>query len=273
MRHGELVTTIAILQARMSSTRMPGKVLAPLAGEPMLVRQLERILRASTLDGVVVATSLDPSDDPIVEALANAATLIGEVPVVRGSLSDVLDRFVTAMDAYPSDVVVRLTADCPLASPAVIDRVVSAFRSGDVDYVSNTMNPTYPDGLDVEVVRASVLREVAAIATDSHEREHVTLGVYRRHDRFRVENVAGERDLSDLREQVLGFSRRYGLTLEPDREVWTLSAGERQRIEIARCLLQDPRLVVLDEPTSVLTPREVETLFVTLDKLKAGGAS
>ena len=193
------MTTIAILQARMSSTRMPGKVLAPLAGEPMLVRQLERILRASTLDGVVVATSLDPSDDPIVEALANAATLIGEVPVVRGSLSDVLDRFVTAMDAYPSDVVVRLTADCPLASPAVIDRVVSAFRSGDVDYVSNTMSPTYPDGLDVEVVRASVLREVAAIATDSHEREHVTLGVYRRHDRFRVENVAGERDLSDLR--------------------------------------------------------------------------
>jgi len=194
-----VMTTIAILQARMSSTRMPGKVLAPLAGEPMLVRQLERILRASTLDGVVVATSLDPSDDPIVEALANAAMLIGEVPVVRGSLSDVLDRFVTAMDAYPSDVVVRLTADCPLASPAVIDRVVSAFRSGDVDYASNTMSPTYPDGLDVEVVRASVLREVAAIATDSHEREHVTLGVYRRHDRFRVENVAGASDLSDLR--------------------------------------------------------------------------
>ena len=193
------MTTIAILQARMSSTRMPGKVLAPLAGEPMLVRQLERILRASTLDGVVVATSLDPSDDPIVEALAHAAPLIGEIPVVRGSLSDVLARFVTAMDAYPSDAVVRLTADCPLASPAVIDRVVSAFRAGDVDYVSNTMSPAYPDGLDVEVVRADVLREVAEIAIDRHEREHVTLGVYRRHDRYRVANVAGDRDLSGLR--------------------------------------------------------------------------
>jgi len=196
---GDAMTTTAILQVRMSSTRMPGKVLAPLAGEPMLVRQLERIRRATTLDGVVVATSLDPSDDPIVDALTHAVPLIGEVPVVRGSLTDVLARFVTAMDAYPSDVVVRLTADCPLASPAVIDRVVSAFRAENADYVSNTMSPTFPDGLDVEVVRAGVLREVAEIATDRHEREHVTLGVYRRHDRYRVENVAGDRDLSDLR--------------------------------------------------------------------------
>ena len=90
-----------------------------------------------------------------------------------------------------------------------------------------------------------------------------------------AENIAlalpRSRDLADLRDQVIGFSRRYGLTLEPDREVWTLSAGERQRIEIARCLLQDPRLVVLDEPTSVLTPREVESLFATLDKLKSEG--
>ncbi|MHB1164290.1 MAG: cytidylyltransferase domain-containing protein [Candidatus Nanopelagicales bacterium] len=188
------MSTLAIVQARMTSTRFPGKVLAPLAGEPMVLRQVERIQRATTLDGLVVATSTDVSDDRLVQVLDDAG-----IPVVRGSLDDVLERFVTAIDALAPDVVVRLTADCPLISPAVIDRVVEAFGASGADYASNTMSPTYPDGLDVEVVRADVLREVARIATDPPEREHVTLGVYRRPDRYRIENVAGERDLSDLR--------------------------------------------------------------------------
>ena len=186
--------TVAILQARMTSTRMPGKVLAPLAGEPMILRQLERIRRATTLDEIVVATSTDPSDDELVAVLQSSGTR-----VIRGDLDDVLGRFLKAMDATKPDAVVRLTADCPLASPQVIDSVVTAFHDSGADYVSNTMKPTYPDGLDVEVVKAKVLREVAADATDQPEREHVTLGVYRRHDRYRVENVAGDEDLSSLR--------------------------------------------------------------------------
>ncbi|MCX6432187.1 MAG: glycosyltransferase family protein [Actinobacteria bacterium] len=188
------MSTLAVLQARMSSTRMPGKVLAPLAGQPMIIRQLERVQRAETLDGIVVATSTDPSDDELTRVVEAHG-----VAVVRGSLDDVLGRFVLAMDAFQPSAVVRLTADCPLASPAVIDTVVRAFHASGADYVSNTMTPTYPDGLDVEVVRADVLREVAREATDPPEREHVTLGVYRRHDTFRVENVAGDVDLSDLR--------------------------------------------------------------------------
>jgi spore coat polysaccharide biosynthesis protein SpsF len=188
------VTTIAILQARMSSSRFPGKVLAPLAGKPMVIRQLERIQRASSLDAVVVATSTDPSDDELVSVLTEEG-----IPVVRGSLDDVLDRFVTAMDEYRPDAVVRLTADCPLTSPAVIDKVVAHFHVSGADYASNTMTPTYPDGLDVEVVRAEVLREIAKIATDRAEREHVTLGVYRRHDQYRIENVTNAGDLSHLR--------------------------------------------------------------------------
>ncbi len=188
------MTTLAILQARTTSTRLPGKVLAPLAGEPMILRQLERIRRLQTLDGVVVATSTDPSDD----ALAQVVEAAG-VPVVRGSLDDVLGRFLTVLDAFEPDVVVRLTADCPLASPDVIDRVVGQFRASGADYTSNTMTPTYPDGLDVEVVRADVLRQVAAVATDPPEREHVTLGVYRRPDTYMIENVIGEQDLSELR--------------------------------------------------------------------------
>ena len=193
------MTTVAILQARMTSSRMPGKVLAPLQGQPMIVRQLERLQRATTLDRIVVATSTDASDDPLVQALADARPLIGDMPVVRGPLDDVLGRFVLAMQEHPGDVIVRLTADCPLASPAVIDAVVTEFLRSGADYASNTMKPTYPDGLDVEVVRASVLADVAAEATDPPEREHVTLGVYRRHDRYRVENVAGPQDLSHLR--------------------------------------------------------------------------
>jgi spore coat polysaccharide biosynthesis protein SpsF len=201
MARGELVTgrrgeTWAIVQARTTSSRLPGKVLRPLAGEPMVLRQLERIGRATRLDGIVVATSDDPSDDDLAILLADAG-----YDYVRGPLDDVLGRFIVALDEYQPDVVVRLTADCPLISPRVIDLVVERFHSSTADYVSNTMEPTYPDGLDVEVITASTLREVAAVSTDVHEREHVTLGIYRRTDRFSVENCAdpAERDNSQLR--------------------------------------------------------------------------
>ena len=188
------VKTLAVLQARMTSTRFPGKVVADLAGQPMLLRQIERMKRAETLDGIVLATSTEPSDDPLEELGRSAG-----IPVVRGSLDDVLDRFVRVIEKFEPDIVVRITGDCPLISPSVIDRVVLRYLESGADYVSNTMTPTYPDGLDVEVVKASVLREVAGTSTDKDEREHVTLGVYRRPDVFRIANVAGEVDLSHLR--------------------------------------------------------------------------
>jgi spore coat polysaccharide biosynthesis protein SpsF len=188
------VTTLAIVQARMSSTRYPGKVLAPLAGQPMILRQLERIQRAKTLHAIVVATSTDASDDELAEIVKASG-----FDVVRGDLNDVLARFIKVIDQYQPETVVRLTADCPLISPKVIDQVVARFNQGDCDYASNTMTPTYPDGLDVEVVKASVLREVYGTSTDKNEREHVTLGVYRKPDKYRIANFAGEVDLSDLR--------------------------------------------------------------------------
>ena len=188
------VSTLAIVQARMTSTRFPGKVLTPLAGEPMVIRQLERIQRAKTLGGIVIATSTDATDDELAHLLEGSG-----FDVVRGDLNDVLARFVTVIDQFNPDTVVRITADCPLISPTVIDLVVGRFHRGDCDYVSNTMTPTYPDGLDVEVVKARVLREVADMSTDGHEREHVTLGVYRRPEKYRIANVAGDVDLSHLR--------------------------------------------------------------------------
>ena len=178
----------------MKSTRLPGKILAPLLGEPMVTRQLERIQRAQLLDDIVLATSTDPSDDPLF-AWAEA----NDIKAFRGSLADVLQRFVEVIGHYQPDVVVRLTADCPLTSPKVIDAVIERFQASEVDYCSNTLTPTFPDGLDVEVIRADVLRAVAASSTDPHEREHVTLGVYRHPERFRLANFEGSEDHSDLR--------------------------------------------------------------------------
>ena len=188
------MSTLAILQARMTSTRLPGKVLMPILGQPMIARQIERLRRAQGFDRLVVATTTDASDDALVAVVEGLG-----VPVIRGEMDDVLVRFVRALDAFDPDTVVRLTADCPLASPRVIDRVIAEFNSRGLDYLSNTLQPTYPDGLDVEVVRAEVLRKVAAASTDPHEREHVTLGVYRHPELFTVGNVAGDVDLSDLR--------------------------------------------------------------------------
>jgi spore coat polysaccharide biosynthesis protein SpsF len=176
--------TIGVVQARTTSSRLPGKVLLRLGGQPMILRQLERTRRAKTLDEIVVATSDDPSDDELVQVVHDAG-----YRVVRGPLDDVLGRFTQVVRELHPVNVVRMTADCPLISPAVIDQVVQTFDGSDADYASNTMVPTYPDGLDIEVVTAVALREVAAITTDPHEREHVTLGVYRRPDQFVIENI------------------------------------------------------------------------------------
>jgi len=181
---GRRGSTMAVIQARMSSSRLPGKVLLPMAGEPMIVRQLERTARASTLDRIVVATSSDPGDDQLADALTSAG-----IEVIRGPLEDVLARYQQAIATYRPDVVVRMTADCPLISPTIIDHVVQAFHASDADYVSNTMQPTYPDGQDVEVVAADALQEAAETFSDPDEREHVTLGIYRQPEHFAIENV------------------------------------------------------------------------------------
>jgi spore coat polysaccharide biosynthesis protein SpsF len=215
LRKDRAVTTLGVLQARMTSTRLPGKVLAPILDKPMIGRQLERLERATLLDGIVVATSTDPTDDPLVEFLEESG-----VPVVRGPLDDVLARFAMVIEEYGPDTVVRLTADCPLASPKVIDSVIASFHERGIDYVSNTLKPTYPDGLDVEVIRAPVLAWAAMNFTDPPEREHVTLGIYRRPEHFRVGNVENDEDLSELRWTVdnpadLEFVRQVYARLYP----------------------------------------------------------
>jgi spore coat polysaccharide biosynthesis protein SpsF len=185
---------LAILQARMSSSRLPGKVMLPLAGAPMLARQLERIRRARNIDEIVVATSDQPEDDPI-ERVAEAEG----THVYRGSLDDVLDRFYRAAAVRRPDHVVRLTGDCPLADWDLIDRVIDFHRDGGFDYASNALRPTWPDGLDVEVATFAALETAWREAELSVEREHVMPFITRRPERFRLGSVEAEQDLSAMR--------------------------------------------------------------------------
>lgn len=186
---------LAILQARVSSTRLPRKVLAPILGKPMLARQIERLRRAKMLNKIVVATSDDSSDDPLV-ALCNDL----DVPCYRGSLNDVLARFHGACAAHgPADHVVRLTGDCPLADPEIIDLVIGRHLASGADYTTNAIQPTWPDGLDVEVMRSEALQQAFAEARLASEREHVTPYIHKHPELFKIEHVKGDCDLSRLR--------------------------------------------------------------------------
>ena len=177
----------------MGSTRLPGKVLRPLASEPMLARVVDRAALAETLDAVWVATSDAPADD----ALAALAAARGW-PVTRGSEHDVLARYADAAEDARADRVVRLTADCPLIDPAVIDAVVRALGEG--DYASNVVpDRTFPHGLDVEAFTADALAAAAAEAGDPAEREHVTPFLWRRPDRFAQSTVRADGDYSGHR--------------------------------------------------------------------------
>lgn len=185
---------LAILQARTSSLRLPGKVLLPILGRPMLALQIERLLRCRKIDHLVVATSDHPSDASIAALCADLG-----LPVYRGALDDVLSRFAGAARPYASDVVVRLTGDCPLADPLLIDEVIEHFLSGGYDYLSNCAPATYPDGLDVEVFSHRALLEAETEAVLPSHREHVTPFIRRQPERFRVGNHAADGDWSRMR--------------------------------------------------------------------------
>jgi spore coat polysaccharide biosynthesis protein SpsF len=186
---------LAILQARMSSSRLPGKVLKPIMGRPMLGRHIDRLRRCSTIDRLVVATSVEKSDDAIAAFCAAEG-----VSCYRGPLADVLARFEgAARENDPVDHVVRLTGDCPLADPAIIDRVVRTHLAGHYDYTSNTFELKFPNGLDTEIMRRDALRQAASEAREPYDREHVTPFIYRRPGRFRMGSVVNDANLGHMR--------------------------------------------------------------------------
>jgi spore coat polysaccharide biosynthesis protein SpsF len=193
------VRTVIISQARMGSTRLPGKVLHRAAGKPLLQHHLERLRRARNADETWVATTTLSVDEPIVDLCCRLG-----VPVFRGSESDVLARYHGAAQTAGAERIVRVTSDCPLIDPGVVDAVVTRMSSESEapDYVSNTLVRSYPRGLDCEIFSWKCLDEAHRLAVQPEEREHVTPYIYRRPERFRLAQVVSPRDLSRHRWSV-----------------------------------------------------------------------
>jgi len=185
---------IAILQARCNSSRLPNKVLKPILGKPMIQWQIERLSQCKSIDELIIATSEEDSDLPLVELGKKLS-----ISVHRGSLNNVLDRFYQVAIQTKPDFIVRLTGDCPLIDPTIVDDVVNFMVTGAFDYVSNSIEPTFPDGLDVEVLSFDTMKNIYINAKLSSEKEHVTLFVVNNKDKFNIGVFKNEIDLSDHR--------------------------------------------------------------------------
>ncbi len=202
---------LAIVQARMSSSRLPGKVIMPILDKPMLLHQIERIKQSKLISHLVVATSVDPSDDILAKTLEKY-----KVDYVRGSLDDVLDRFYHTVNKYNAKYIVRLTGDCPLLDCKVVDDVINLHISGDFDYSSNAHPPTFPDGLDVEVFNKNILYDAHKYAKLPSEREHVTAWMYNDKNKLKLGNLLSDNNNFNLRwtvdelEDFVFVSKIYG---------------------------------------------------------------
>jgi spore coat polysaccharide biosynthesis protein SpsF len=190
---------LAILQARMSSTRLPNKVLKEVEGRALLAYECERIKKSNKIDDLVIATSTDTSDD-LIESFAKEH----QIKLFRGSLDDVLSRYYECAKSYQQDNpiedlnIVRVTGDCPVLDSCVIDEVIEAFEKSDCDYTSNTLEPTYPDGMDIEICTFNALEVAYKEAVYQSDREHVTLFI-KNDPRFKKLNVRAKHDFSHLR--------------------------------------------------------------------------
>ena len=178
--------TLIIIQARMGSSRLPNKVLINVAGKPILQHVIDRC-KMSIADEVIVATSTNPENDEIEKFCSK----IG-VSCFRGSENDVLDRYYNAAKEYKADVVVRITGDCPLLEPKILNKVIEEFKSGDYDYISNVLERGFPRGLDTEVFSFKALERAHALAKEKPHREHVTAFIYGNPSLFKIRNIGAE---------------------------------------------------------------------------------
>lgn len=236
--------TVAIIQARMGSTRLPGKVLRPLCGKTILAHVIDRVRVSQEIDEIVVATTDRPADD----ALAALVPTLG-VTLFRGSEDDVLSRYYFAALAAKADTIIRVTSDCPLFDGDVLRAMLGEFaarrqRSEPLDYLSNTLTRTYPRGLDAEIFDFAALERTQREATQPFEREHVTPYIYGHPERFALRNHAGTPDLShqrwtlDTDEDWRLIEAIYTALYRPDR----LFATE----DILNLLDRQPALVALN---------------------------
>lgn len=195
--NGLLNMVIAIIQARIGSTRLPGKVLKKVLGKTMLEHEIERIKCAKTIDRIILATTINPEDKKIVRLAGKL-----KIGVFAGSEDDVLDRYYQAAKRFGAkDTIVRLTGDCPLIDPRVVDEVVSFYikNKKNCQYASNVNPPTFPDGMDVEVFSFAALKEAWQKAGLLSEREHVTTYIRNHLEKFKIKNLKNKKNLSHIR--------------------------------------------------------------------------
>lgn len=187
---------VAIIQARMGSTRLPSKVMKEVLGKPLLEFQIERIRRSKWINSLVVATTTSEREQPIIDLCERLA-----VPYYRGAEEDVLERYYEAATHYDAQAVVRLTSDCPLIDPLIIDKVINEFRTNSTryDYVSNTIERTYPRGFDTEIFSMEALEKCHRETTNVSYREHVTPYLYKHPERFKIGQVTHTSDLKHYR--------------------------------------------------------------------------
>lgn len=200
---------LIVIQARTGSTRLPGKILLPLAGKPMLVKMYERVLASKTPKEIVIATTTDPEDDAVVELCKT-----NNIKFFRGHPTDLLDRHYKAGLEFGADIVVKIPSDCPLICPNVIDDVLNLYLENrdKYEYVSNLHPATHPDGNDVEVIPMKILEQVWNEANRDFEREHTTPFIWERPERFRIGNLEWDTGLD------FSMSHRFVLDYEEDYE-------------------------------------------------------
>lgn len=186
-----------IIQARMGSRRLPNKVLMKVKGVPLLEYQIKRVKNSKLIDEIIVATTILPQDDQIVAFCKER-----DIPYFRGAENDVLGRYYECAKKWNVDTVVRLTADCPLSDPKVIDDVIALYNDAHTDYAANTIPPEtskYPDGSDVEVFSINALERAYKEAKDAHDREHVTFYFWKYDNDFKTEQLKNNKDYSKYR--------------------------------------------------------------------------
>jgi spore coat polysaccharide biosynthesis protein SpsF len=243
------VKTVAIIQARMGSTRLPGKVLRRLCGQSVLAHVVARVKSSRRLDGVMIATTNSPADDAVV---AECGKL--KVPFFRGSEEDVLARYFGAAQAAGADVIVRVTSDCPLFDGALLDEMLEVFRGANADYLSNTLKRTFPRGLDAEIFTFAALESAHREAAKPHEREHVTPFFYGHPELFRLRSFEGAVDLSAHR--------------------WTLDTAEDWEFvrAIYDALAKGGRMFSTEDVLKLLKERPELTILNThVEQKKSGG--
>lgn len=234
---------VAIIQARMGSQRLPGKALKDIGGETMLARVVRRTRRASLIDEVIVAITKELADNILVAECRRI-----HVFFFRGTEEDVLDRYFRAAGAYKAETVVRITSDCPLIDPGVVDRVIGCFLDKRADYASNSLVRTYPRGLDTEIMTVEALGRAWREATERYQRMHVTPYIYENPNLFRIISITGKDDYSHHRwtvdeQEDLDFVRTVYARLGNDdtftwRDVLALLKEEPSLAEINRNIRQ-----------------------------------